>query len=90
MNGLQVAGNLLPAVGFALLLLPMMNKSNILYFILGFLMISYGKLPIIAVTLIGVILAFIIVFEMKTSDTEKNGNGSQNSNDDELEGLFDE
>ena len=53
-------------------------------------MISYGKLPIIAVTLIGVILAFIIVFEMKTSDTEKNGNGSQNSNDDELEGLFDE
>lgn len=86
MNGLQVAGNLLPAVGFALLLLPMMNSKNILYFILGFIMISYGKLPILAVTLIGVVLAFIIVFEMPNKDKES----IKETNNDELEDLFDE
>lgn len=30
MNGLNVAGGLLPAVGFALLVQPMMNKNNII------------------------------------------------------------
>ncbi|CAM2839205.1 PTS mannose/fructose/sorbose/N-acetylgalactosamine transporter subunit IIC [Erysipelothrix tonsillarum] len=85
MNGLEVAGKLLPAVGFALLLQPMMNGKNVLYFILGFILIAYLELPILAVTLFGVILAFIIVFEVGQHPT-----GSTSVQHDELEDLFDE
>lgn len=86
MNGLQVSGNLLPAVGFALLLQPMMTRKNLLYFIFGFIMISYGNLPILAVALVGIVLAFIIVFETG----EKSSSSSVNSEDNELGGLFDD
>ncbi len=63
LNGLSVAGGLLPAVGFALLLLPMMDKRNVLYFILGFILVSYLKLPVMAITILGIVLAFIICYE---------------------------
>ncbi len=82
MNGLEVAGKLLPAVGFALLLQPMMDKSNVLYFILGFILIAYLDLPILAVTLFGVILAFILVYEQNTVSVQ--------TQEDDWEGLFDE
>ncbi|MFM1654966.1 PTS mannose/fructose/sorbose/N-acetylgalactosamine transporter subunit IIC [Brevibacillus sp. B_LB10_24] len=65
MNGLTVAGGLIPAVGFALLLLPMMNKSNILYFICGFALVAYLKLPILAITIFGIVAAFIVTYELK-------------------------
>ena len=84
MHGLEVAGKLLPAVGFALLLQPMMDGKNILYFVLGFIMIGYLNLPILAVTIFGAILSFIIVFEVGQ------GSGSKSVEDAELEGLFDE
>ncbi|SHJ10660.1 PTS system, mannose-specific IIC component/PTS system, fructoselysine and glucoselysine-specific IIC component [Clostridium amylolyticum] len=66
MNGLTVAGGLLPAVGFALLLLPMMTSKNIIYFILGFILVSYAKLPILAITMFGVVLAYILTTEIGT------------------------
>lgn len=84
MHGLEVVGKLLPAVGFALLLQPMMTNKNMLYFILGFIMIAYLKLPILAITLFGVILAFIIVFEVGNTTTTSVGNKE------EWEDLFDE
>ncbi|WP_182199759.1 PTS mannose/fructose/sorbose/N-acetylgalactosamine transporter subunit IIC [Paraliobacillus salinarum] len=83
-NGLEVAGGLLPAVGFALLLLPMMNKNNILYFLLGFALFAYLNLPVLGITLFGVVLAFIIVFEMKG----KQGEVTETNTTDE-EDLFD-
>lgn len=86
MNGLKVAGGLLPAVGFALLLKPMMNKSNFLYYLLGFILVSYMKLPMLAITIVGVVLAFVIVFEK--SDVQ--GALATQAADDEMEGLFDE
>lgn len=85
MHGLEVTGGLLPAVGFALLLQPMMRLNNSLYFILGFIMIAYMDLPILAVTLFGVVLAFIITFENKSSGKEV-----VETEESELEGLFDE
>lgn len=89
MHGLQVAGQMLPAVGFALLLQPMMRKNNFLYFLLGFVLIAYLNLPIMAITIFGIILAFIIVTE--TGGTSK-GEPARNAvtEDEELEALFDE
>jgi PTS system mannose-specific IIC component/fructoselysine and glucoselysine-specific PTS system IIC component len=86
MSGLKVAGGLLPAVGFALLLRPMMNKSNFLYFLLGFILVAYMALPMLAITIIGVVLSFIIVFEKNDVQVALAGNAA----DDEMEGLFDE
>ena len=88
LNGLSVAGGLLPAVGFALLLLPMMEKRNAIYFVFGFILISYLNLPIMAVTIMGVVLAFVICYEKGVS-----GNGTAAAaavSSEEEEDLFDE
>ncbi len=86
MSGLNVAGGLLPAVGFALLLLPMMNLKNVIYFVFGFILISYLNLPIMAVTICGVVLAFIVAYEkgnFHPQAVQAAGNGGE-------EDLFDE
>jgi fructoselysine/glucoselysine PTS system EIID component len=59
-DGLRVAGNMLPALGFALLLNMMFNKKVAPYFFLGFVLTSYLKLPVIAIGVLGVITALII------------------------------
>ncbi len=65
-SGLQVAGNMLPALGFALLMNLMFNKKVAPYFFLGFMLAAYLKLPVIAIGGLGVIIAFIV-----TQDTSK-------------------
>lgn len=59
-SGLQVAGNMLPALGFALLMNMMFNKRVAPYFFLGFMLAAYLKLPIIAIGGLGVIIALIV------------------------------
>jgi fructoselysine/glucoselysine PTS system EIID component len=59
-SGLQVAGNMLPAVGFALLMNLMFNQKVAAWFFLGFILASYLKLPMIAIGGLGVIFALII------------------------------
>jgi fructoselysine/glucoselysine PTS system EIID component len=59
-SGLQVAGNMLPALGFALLINLMFNKRVAPYFFLGFMLAAYLKLPIIAIGGLGVIIALIV------------------------------
>ncbi len=59
-SGLQVAGNMLPALGFALLMNLMFNKKVAPYFFLGFMLASYLKLPVIAIGGLGVIVALIV------------------------------
>lgn len=71
MNGLKVAGGLLPAVGFALLLQPIMNIKNTIYFVVGFALIAYLKLPILGITILGFVIAYIVCFENKSADIIK-------------------
>jgi fructoselysine/glucoselysine PTS system EIID component len=59
-SGLQVAGNMLPAVGFALLMNLMFNKKVAAWYFLGFILASYLRLPMIAIGGLGVIFALII------------------------------
>lgn len=65
MKGLEAAGKLLPAVGFALLLQPMMTMKNFVYFLFGFILLAYLELPVLAVTIVGIVIAFIVTYEMK-------------------------
>jgi PTS system mannose-specific IID component len=59
-TGLQVAGNMLPALGFALLMNLMLNKRVAPYFFLGFILAAYLKLPVIAIGGLGLIIALIL------------------------------
>ncbi|KRM78624.1 PTS system sorbose-specific transporter subunit IIC [Lapidilactobacillus dextrinicus DSM 20335] len=60
MNGLTVAGNLLPAVGMAMLLRMLWRSDLSVYFFLGIVMMAYFKLPLIAIAVIGAIIAIIV------------------------------
>jgi PTS system mannose-specific IID component len=77
-DGLKVAGNMLPALGFALLLNLMFNKKVAPYFFLGFVLTSYLKLPVIAIGALGVIVALII-----TDITHKSAATEDDDADDE-------
>src|SRR6202000_1584144 len=59
-TGLQVAGNLLPALGFALLMNLLFQKRVAPFFFLGVLPAAYLKLPVIAVGGLGVIIAVLV------------------------------
>lgn len=59
-NGLTVAGNLLSALGFAMLLSTMISKKLFPYFLFGFLVVAYSGLDLIGLTMFACILAFIL------------------------------
>lgn len=59
-NGLGIATGLLPAYGFALLLKLMVNKKNAVFFIFGFAMAVYLKVPVTGVAIFSACLAFIL------------------------------
>lgn len=66
MNGLKVAGGMLPSVGIAILLKYMPVKKFWMYVLLGFTLVSYLSLPVLGVALIGVFLAGLAF--MKTQE----------------------
>lgn len=60
-NGLLSAANLLPAIGFALLLQMIMTKKMAPFFFIGFILAAYLNMPTIAVTLLAVMIVLILV-----------------------------
>ena len=58
-DGLQVAANMLPAIGFAILLEMIINKTILPYFFLGFLLSAYLKVPVLGVALFGLIIVIV-------------------------------
>lgn len=59
LHALEVIGGVLPALGIAMILKSVMNKETAVFYFLGFILAVYMKLPIIAVSIIGFIIAFI-------------------------------
>jgi mannose PTS system EIIC component len=58
-HGLSIAGNLLPAVGMAMLLKILWDNKVAVYFFFGFVLIAYFQTPLIAVAVIAVIIAIV-------------------------------
>lgn len=58
--GLTIAGGILPALGFAILLKYLPLTKYFIYAMLGFLLSSYFNLPIIGVASFGFIIAYVI------------------------------
>ena len=65
-HGLEVAGGILPAVGFGMLLRVMMKAKYTPYFIAGFLMAIFCDMPnLLPVALLGTVFALIDFFGAK-------------------------
>ncbi len=60
-NGLASAANLLPAIGFALLLQMIMSKKMAPFFFIGFILAAYLSMPTIAVTLLAVMIVLVML-----------------------------
>lgn len=67
MDGLKIAGGVLPALGVAILLRYLPIKNFYGYLIIGFVLASYMQLPMLAVALVGAGLA-LIRFKQITSN----------------------
>lgn len=65
-HGLEVAGGILPAVGFGMLLRVMMKMKYVPYFIAGFLMACFCDMPnLLPVAMLGAVFALIDFFNAK-------------------------
>ena len=53
------SGNMLPAVGMAMLLQMLWNNKIAIYFLLGFILVAYLDLPLIAIAVLGTIIAVV-------------------------------
>lgn len=67
-SGLSVAGGLLPAVGLAILLRYLPCKEQYPYLFLGFVLSAYLKLPIMAISIIGLVAA-VLTYKSMTQNT---------------------
>ena len=57
LDGFAVAANILPVMGFAMLLRMLLKKELIPFFFLGFLLTSYANIPVLGVALLAIIIA---------------------------------
>lgn len=64
-DGLDYATNMLPAVGIALLLKMMWNKSMAVYYFLGVILVCFFGANTLSVALIGVVIAVVLYLEGK-------------------------
>ncbi|SUY46300.1 PTS system mannose/fructose/sorbose family transporter subunit IIC [Clostridium putrefaciens] len=56
-KGFTVAGSMLPAIGFAMILNVMVKKEYIAFVVLGFVCVSYLKLPVIGIAFMSLVFA---------------------------------
>lgn len=59
MNGLSAVGGLLPAVGFAMLMKLLWDNKLAVFYLLGFILTAYLKLPAVAVAVVGVVICVV-------------------------------
>ena len=57
LDGLTVAGGMLPAIGFAMIMSVMLKKELIPFALLGYICAAYFSLPIIGIALVGAVFA---------------------------------
>lgn len=71
-GGLSVAGGMMPAIGFAMLLKIMLKKEYVAFLIIGFIFVTYGKLQILPIALIGTAIALYDFFANKSRGEKVN------------------
>lgn len=76
MTGLKTAGGVLPVVGIAILLRYMPTKQYIPYLLLGFFLAAYLQVPMMGISIIGLVAAMLIF----KKDTDKSKIAGQTTN----------
>ena len=66
-NGLSVAGGILPAIGFALMISQIGRKEILPYFFIAYFLVRYLGLNTMAISVFGVCLALILFFNSNKS-----------------------
>lgn len=61
-HGLEVTGGVLPALGFAITVFIIGKKTYLPFFILGFFIVQYLQINVMAAAIFGVCMSLIIVF----------------------------
>lgn len=89
MSGLSITAGLLPAIGFAMLLRMLWDKKIGIFYILGFVLVAYLKLPLIALAVIAMVIAVYGAIREKEIYSLVTANGQVTKQDDE-EDFFDE
>lgn len=84
-NGLGLTGGLLPAVGFAMLLKMVWSNKLAVFYLFGFVLVEYMKLPLIALAALGVVFAVVIASYDKELLDIKKAKVSANSDKDNTE-----
>ena len=69
-NGLTATGSMLPALGLGILLNQLLDKKIGAFLLLGFVLIAYVELPLIAIAVIGTVIAVYIAFK-EIDDSKK-------------------
>lgn len=64
-NGLAVAGGVLPAIGFALMITQIGRKEILPYYFIAYFLVRYLGLNTMAISIFGVCIALIIFFNSK-------------------------
>ena len=57
-----MAGKMLPAIGFAMILNVMAKRELIPFVLLGYIAIAYMKLPVMGVAILGTAIALLVFF----------------------------
>lgn len=81
LTGLNVAGGMLPAIGFAMILSVMINKELIPFAILGYVLAAFFELPVMGIALLAAVFAMkayneydekqVVTAEGATADDEE-------------------
>lgn len=60
-TGITISTGILPALGFGLLLQMILKKEFVVFFLLGFALFAYLKVPVLGISIFAGILAYILV-----------------------------
>lgn len=72
-GGLAVAGGMMPAIGFAMLLKIMYKKEYAAFLVIGFILVTYLKLPLLAVAAVATCVAAYDYYSNKNNNNAKPG-----------------
>ena len=90
---IQVLGGVLPALGIALLMgIVIKNKTHLIFFMAGFVLLAFAKLSMIAIVFLAALVAFMYYYASTnksdgnaTATTAKSSTAAKVDNDDEYE-----
>mgnify|MGYP001853666937 FL=1 len=88
---LQVIGGLLPALGIAMNLRAISRPGTLLFYMIGFILVQYMKLPVIAVAVLGLVIGYFYTMLLNNNQVQQaatpDGTPSVTLDDDDEEDL---